>query len=422
LIRFLRLDPMAYYFCRTKGCDCRCIHYRMQQGVCLGCNHRSFTHYAHFNKHILNVIQREGYTGDGRKAMFKLKTDVLDKCLLRRTKESRAEDMCLPPRIVTIRYIRLHPIEEDFYQALYTQTKSSFEDYVAEGTLLNNYAHIFDLLTRMRQAVDHPYLIVHSQRSNVQQSGAQANAACAAAAAAVANGSIECEICHEPFTDRVLSSCCKAGFCRGCVLEYLTTAGGDDNTPCPSCRAPFTIDLNQAGQDTVDDGNLITPSMTNRDAPASAKDPTLKELTHVSTGSILRRINLADFATSTKIEVLVQSLVEMRQTRPGGKALVFSQFVNMLDLVRWRLHSDPFLAQMGLGVRILHGAMDIKSRDEALKDFREDCNCRVLLMSLKAAGVALNLTVASECYLLDLWWNVSCWYTLLVPVTILTVL
>jgi len=26
-------------------------------------------------------------------------------------------------------------------------------------------------------------------------------------------------------------------------------------------------------------------------------------------------------------------------------------------------------------------------------------------MSLKAAGVALNLTVASECFLLDLWWN-----------------
>ena len=49
--------------------------------------------------------------------------------------------------------------------------------------------------------------------------------------------------------------------------------------------------------------------------------------------------------------------------------------------------------------------MDIKSRDAALKDFREDNDCRILLMSLKAAGVALNLTVASECFLLDLWWN-----------------
>ena len=75
--------------------------------------------------------------------MFKLKNEVLDQCLLRRTKDSRAEDMNLPPRIVSIRTIRLHPVEEDFYNALYTQTRTSFDDYVAEGSLANNYAHIF---------------------------------------------------------------------------------------------------------------------------------------------------------------------------------------------------------------------------------------------------------------------------------------
>jgi DNA repair protein RAD16 len=134
---------MAYYFCRLKGCDCKSIHYRMKDGKCQDCGHRPFSHFAHFNKHILNPIQREGYTGDGRRAMFKLKNEVLDQCLLRRTKENRAEDLNLPPRIVTIRTIRLHPIEEDFYNALYSQTKASFDDYVAEGTMLNNYAHIF---------------------------------------------------------------------------------------------------------------------------------------------------------------------------------------------------------------------------------------------------------------------------------------
>ena len=152
LIRFLRLDPMAYYFCKCKGCNCKSLHYRMKEGVCQDCGHRAFTHFAHFNKHVLNVIQREGYAGDGRRAMFKLRDEVLHKCMIRRTKETRAEDMNLPPRIVSIRTIKLHPVEEDFYNALYTETRSSFDDYVAEGTLLNNYAHIFDLLTKMRQA------------------------------------------------------------------------------------------------------------------------------------------------------------------------------------------------------------------------------------------------------------------------------
>ena len=66
--------------------------------------------------------------------MFKLKNEVLDKCLLRRTKETRADDLNLPPRIVTIRPIHLHPVEKDFYDALYTQTRSTFADYVARGT------------------------------------------------------------------------------------------------------------------------------------------------------------------------------------------------------------------------------------------------------------------------------------------------
>ena len=120
--------------------------------------------------------------------------------------------------------------------------------------------------------------------------------------------------------------------------------------------------------------------------------PSLKELQHVATGSILRRINLSDFATSSKIEALTRELVTMRQTSPGSKAIVFSQFVNMLDLIRWRLHSDPYLEDIGLGCRALHGGMNVKARDACLKDFRENNNVRVLLMSLKAGGVALNLT------------------------------
>lgn len=397
LIRFLRIDPMAHYFCRHNGCDCKSVHYRMLNGKCQECGHGTIQHFSYFNKHVLNPIQRAGYQGDGRRAMMKLKSEVLDKCLIRRTKESRAEDMNLPPRVVKIRGIRLHPVEEDFYNALYTQTKSSFDDYVGEGTLLNNYAHIFDLLTKMRQAVDHPYLIVYNTKNNGKFA--------TPGAPVVANGTIDCEICHEPPTDRVVSSCCGAAFCRSCVVDFMSPSlenMSSEGLRCPSCRDPFSIDVNQTSSDVVDDSML---TVTEESGSATAAMPSLKEMPHVSSGSILRRINLAEFATSTKIEAVVEELVEMRTQRPGSKALVFSQFVNMLDLLRWRLHSDPFLQDLNLGVRILHGGMNVQSRNEALKDFREDGSVRVLLMSLKAAGVALNLTVANEAYLLDPWWN-----------------
>jgi hypothetical protein len=62
LVRFLRLDPMAFYYCRTKGCDCKNMHYRIHAGVCEDCGHGGVQHFSHFNKYVLNPIQREGYT------------------------------------------------------------------------------------------------------------------------------------------------------------------------------------------------------------------------------------------------------------------------------------------------------------------------------------------------------------------------
>jgi DNA repair protein RAD16 len=297
----------------------------MQNGRCQDCGCSSIQHFSHFNKYVLNPIQRAGYQGDGRRAMMKLKTEVLDKSLIRRTKETKSEDMKLPPRIVEIKPIRLHPREEDFYSSLYTETKNSFDDYIQEGTLLNNYAHIFDLLTKMRQAVDHPYLIVYSKKNagRLQQQNSPA----------VANGSIDCDICGEPPTDRVVSSCCGGAFCRSCVIDYMSSSlenARHDSTRCPSCREPFTIDLSQATSDVVDDGVLTISETQGTGSPTEAM-PSLREMTHVSSGSILRRINLAEYATSTKIEALVQELVQMRQERPGSKALVFSQVTSLLS-------------------------------------------------------------------------------------------
>jgi DNA repair protein RAD16 len=378
------------------------MHYRIHAGICEGCNHGGIHHYSHFNKYILNPIQRDGYTGDGRRAMFTLKNEVLDKALLRRTKETKAADMELPPRLVEIRPVRLHPVEEDFYAALYTQTRADFNDYVDSGTLLNNYAHIFDLLIRMRQAVDHPYLVIHSNK------GVGALASSQSGGTSVANGTIDCDLCHEPPTDRVVSSCCGAAYCKSCVLEYMATstglANGDAGLSCPSCRAAFSIDL-EVGADVEDDSSLLVAPAAKEASSDYVGMPSLKELQHVATGSILRRINLSEFATSSKIEALTRELVNMRHQSPGSKAIVFSQFVNMLDLIRWRLHSDPYLEDIGLGARALHGGMNVKARDAALKEFREDNNVRVLLMSLKAGGVALNLTCANWIFLMDPWWN-----------------
>ena len=44
-------------------------------------------------------------------------------------------------------------------------------------------------------------------------------------------------------------------------------------------------------------------------------------------------------------------------------------------------------------------------RDKMIHAFTHDPSIKVFLMSLKAGGVALNLTAASNVFLLDPWWN-----------------
>lgn len=56
--------------------------------------------------------------------------------------------------------------------------------------------------------------------------------------------------------------------------------------------------------------------------------------------------------------------------------------------------------QSGIKCVQLVGSMTINEREKAIKTFTDDPDCKIFLMSLKAGGVALNLTVAS---------HVSCW-------------
>ena len=162
LVRFLRFDPHAYYVCRAKDCHCKSLHYRYTAGRCDSCNHTAMQHSCHFNRHILNPIKEYGYVDEGKKAMLKLKNEILDKVLLRRTKTLRADDVQLPPRMVKVRKLCMDSREEDVYSAIYSNSKVRFNTYVNEGTVLNNYANIFEVLMRLRQALDHPYLVLHS--------------------------------------------------------------------------------------------------------------------------------------------------------------------------------------------------------------------------------------------------------------------
>lgn len=75
-----------------------------------------------------------------------------------------------------LRKDRFDEREEDFYEALYTQSQAQFDSYVQTSTVLNNYAHVFSLLVRLRQ-VPEPWdilkAILKGCRSFVSYLGSQ---------------------------------------------------------------------------------------------------------------------------------------------------------------------------------------------------------------------------------------------------------
>ena len=99
---------------------------------------------------------------------------------------------------------------------------------------------------------------------------------------------------------------------------------------------------------------------------------------------------------SIKLDELAREIVE---NIGDHKALVFSQFLGMLALIRAKLE------ELGIKYEYFDGSTSAPDREKAIQSFQRDDEVRVFLISLKAGGVGLNLTAADYVYIVDPWWN-----------------
>ncbi len=96
-----------------------------------------------------------------------------------------------------------------------------------------------------------------------------------------------------------------------------------------------------------------------------------------------------------KFELLLETLETLQAER--HKALIFSQFVETLKLVRLELESQK------MKFAYLDGSTP--NRQAQVDLFQKDASVPFFLISLKAGGVGLNLTAADYVIHLDPWWN-----------------
>ncbi|KAI0157562.1 hypothetical protein GGR57DRAFT_460281 [Xylariaceae sp. FL1272] len=351
LVRFLNITPFASYACKR----CPCIFLEWGHGVtdgrCNHCPHSSPSHVSLFNQELLNPIQKYGNVGPGKEAFGKLRL-LTDRIMLRRLKKNHTNAMELPVKEILIDRQFFGEEENDLASSIMTSTERQFDTYVAQGVVLNNYANIFGLIMQMRQVADHPDLILKKSSEGGQNV-------------------MVCCICDEP-AEEAIQSKCKHEFCRECVRSYLASQD-DGGADCPRCHIPLSIDLEQ---------------------PSIEQDEML-----VKKSSIINRIKMENWTSSTKIELLVHQLHRLRSDKASHKSIIFSQFTTMLQLIEWRLR------RAGITTVMLDGSMTPAQRQASIKAFMENTEVECFLVSLKAGGVALNLTEASHVFIVDPWWN-----------------
>ena len=182
-----------------------------------------------WNNEILTPIQKYGMRDSGAIAFKKLRV-LLDRIMLRRTKDQRADDLGLPPRTVIVRRDYFSPEEKELYLSLFSDAKRQFSTYVDTGTLFNSesytanrtapghncststidYSNIFSLITRMRQMACHPDLVIRG-KNNVGMFGEDEGEATV------------CRLCNDVAEDAIQAKC-RHIFDRECIKQYMNTS------------------------------------------------------------------------------------------------------------------------------------------------------------------------------------------------------
>jgi len=396
--------------------------------------------------------------GDFVRALDVVQT-VLEPLVLRRTKDMKTPDgealVPLPPRTIEIERIKLSQPEQEVYNHIYARAKRTFAANVEAGTLMKSYTTIFAQILRLRQSCCHPILTRNKAILAEEQDAEEA--------ADIANGladdmdlsallerfeaeegeqdaskfgshvlkqiqeeaEMECPICsEEPMEEQAVTGCWHSA-CKKCLLDYIEHQVQKGEVPrCFNCREPVNArdvfevirhEYDDEEEGHVDDsmvaGGRLTEVMDVSDheeaeeedlyystqaPPSNPAAATSKPKPTKQPRISLRRVNQL---SSAKITTLISHLRRLKNTDRQSKTVIFSQFTSFLSLL------EPALASSRITYLRFDGSMSQKARTATLDKFNNAPGFTVLLLSLRAGGVGLNLTCAKRVFMMDPWWS-----------------
>ena len=291
---------------------------------------------------------------------------VLSSICLRRAKDSVDKTtgkpiLRLPPKNICIQRVDFNAEEKQVYQRIEMAGKKTLNNFLKKDQLNKNYSHILEMLLRLRQCCNHLKLLPEKYlKDEVDFNPTDANEIKYVKSLLSEMEEAECQKCDTSTLHPFITQCGHY-FCSICI-EPITTA---INPTCYTCNS------------VISPNSLIDGSKF------------LKKKIVVSAAT----------KSSSKIEALIAALKAHRLTDNPGKAIVFSQWTAMLDLI------ESCLNNAGFRNNRIDGSMTRKKRESNINDFNADPSIEVMLISLGAGNLGLNLTVANMVVLIDPWWN-----------------
>ncbi|KAI0550705.1 SNF2 family N-terminal domain-containing protein [Xylaria curta] len=344
---------------------------------------------AIFNSRIARPL--EGIVKDkNNKARLKIRGEaqamfqalVQDLCL-RRKKDMAFINLQMPDKTEYVHRVRFTKLEQLKYEEMLTEAREILQQFISRsysggrkrkqkrsenGEKGVGFANVLETLLRLRQMCDHWSLTGSRVKEILAKLGKDELVALTPenaqilleALAEAIRISEDCPICYDPIqTHDPVITACKHRFGKSCILNALKR-----QERCPMCRQDVTAD------------DLLEPQ-TEVESPTGA--------------------DVDSDRRSSKTDQL-EILVEKHLRDPASKVVIFSQWTSFLNII------EALLVEKKIKCVRLEGKMNIKQRDEAVEKLNNDPETRVMLASLHAAGVGVNLTAADTVILTDCWW------------------
>ncbi|XP_072253563.1 transcription termination factor 2 isoform X2 [Leuresthes tenuis] len=319
-----------------------------------------FLHCAPFDEYKLWKAQVDNGSKRGRERLNLLTRSLL----LRRTKAERDSSgnplVSLPSRTCEVHQLKLSEEEQAVYDVVFAQSRSTLQKYLKK--------HEETDVSKANASSTNPFDKV-AQEFGVSQPGA-----------AAASGSQQPQ--QASSTIHILSLLLRLRQCC-CHLSLLKK----------------TLDPTELQGDGIVLSLEEQLNALSLSSSPSASGPDPKDTVALN-GTRFPSQLFEDTSKSTKISALTSELVAIREKNDNQRSVIVSQWTSMLNIVAVHLR------QMGFRYAVIDGTVNPKRRMDLVEEFNTSPKGpQVMLVSLCAGGVGLNLIGGNHLFLIDMHWN-----------------